>query len=140
MQIIIVFLFVIWYRFSYLMFVITNLPLLRYQDNGSNKFELNVLPRIFELIINSLYSNSSLDELISQTTEKKFVNSWQKKFIYSSYNGSNKFELNVLPRIFELIINSLYSNSSLDELISQTTEKKFVNSWQKKFIYSSYKW
>jgi hypothetical protein len=140
MQIIIVFLFVIWYRFSYLMFVITNLPLLRYQDNGSNKFELNVLPRIFELIINSLYSNSSLDELISQTTEKKFVNSWQKKFIYSSYNGSNKFELNVLPRIFELIINSLYSNSTLDELISQTTEKKFVNSWQKKFIYSSYKW
>jgi hypothetical protein len=116
------------------------LPLLRYQDNGSNKFELNVLPRIFELIINSLYSNSSLDELISQTTEKKFVNSWQKKFIYSSYNGSNKFELNVLPRIFELIINSLYSNSTLDELISQTTEKKFVNSWQKKFIYSSYKW
>ena len=85
MQIIIVFLFVIWYRFSYLMFVITNLPLLRYQDNGSNKFELNVLPRIFELIINSLYSNSTLDELISQTTEKKFVNSWQKKFIYSSY-------------------------------------------------------
>jgi hypothetical protein len=140
MQIIIVFLFVIWYRFSYLMFVITNLPLLRYQDNGSNKFELNVLPRIFELIINSLYSNSTLDELISQTTEKKFVNSWQKKFIYSSYNGSNKFELNVLPRIFELIINSLYSNSTLDELISQTTEKKFVNSWQKKFIYSSYKW
>ena len=31
-------------------------------------------------------------------------------------------------------------NSTLDELISQTTEKKFVNSWQKKFIYSSYKW
>lgn len=47
--------------------------------------------------------------------------------------------MNVLPRIFELIINSLYSNSSLDELISQTAEKKFVNSWQKKFIYSSYK-
>jgi hypothetical protein len=53
------------------MFVIINLPLLRFQDNGSNKFGLNVLPRIFELIINSLYSNSSLDELISKTAEKK---------------------------------------------------------------------
>ena len=70
------------------MFVITKLPLLRFQDNGSNKFDLNVLPRIFELIINSLYSNSSLDELISQTAEKKnreFVA--KKKFIYSSYKS-----------------------------------------------------
>jgi hypothetical protein len=52
------------------MFVITNLPLLRFQGIGSNKFDLNVLPRIFEFIINSLYSNSSLDELISQTVKK----------------------------------------------------------------------
>ena len=63
------------------------LDFIAFQDNGSNKFDLNVLPRIFELIINSLYSNSSLDELISQTAEKKFVNSWQKKFIYSSYKS-----------------------------------------------------
>lgn len=69
------------------MFVNTNLSFLRFQGIGSNKFDLNVLPRIFELIINSLYSNSSLDELISQTAEKKFVNSWQKKFIYSSYKS-----------------------------------------------------
>lgn len=64
------------------MFVITNFPLLRFQDNRSNKFDLNVLPRIFELIINSLYSNSSLDELISQTEKKKFVNSWQKNSLF----------------------------------------------------------